>query len=921
MKAWITNLFRGTRRAAPVRKPFPAPSVELLEARTVPAAQLLPDLHVLADDLSDYEVFTQGERTLIRFSTTMANGGQGAFEIRGANPPEVVGELERVYQRIYNDDGTFGDRAAGTFEYHPGHGHVHYSGFAQNRLRVRGPNGEVGEVVATGDKTSFALLDLRHYAPGLPGSPTNSVYGSGGRVQGISVGWADVYNRFLEGQNIDITGVRPGDYWLEVEADPNNAVVELNETNNVTRIPITIRADEVPFAGLDVISSTPAGATAGPVNNVQITFRKAVDPTTFTAADVSFTRDGESVEVTGVAPVAGSNNTKFTISFATQTRVATYYMNIGPDITASDGDVLDQNRNEVGGEQADVYTAIFAITTPRVVAGPDAYGYRLTAPVAFEDVNLEPGQTGVFTALDNVDDGAAAIDLGTNTFNFYGVNYTGANKLFVSSNGLISFGSAFTAYDNDNLTSGPEQPVIAVLWDDWRTDGGSDDRVLYRFDDANGDGRAERLVIEWSNIRSYGAGTDDGATFQAILNLNTGTRAGDVVLNYADLTVSDPNYDDGGAATVGIKAAGVQGDSRLLGALNGSSPYIREGGAVRFAVAPPSPAITPTYVVSAAANSSAPGALTSVRVTFSNAINPSTFTAADVSAFVGPDGAPAGAVTGVTAVAGSGNRQFDITFAGLTAVGAYSLTFGPQITDTTGRRMDQDRDWIGGEAGADSYTAEFSVVYAYRAVATNLEQIDLVAGAPGVVTVVDGQDDGAAAFNLGANTFTIYGQTFSGTDLFISSNGLISFEHADDSYSNTNLTSEPHHPAIAALWDDWRTDANANDVVLATMQDLNGDGVMDRLVIEWTLYRFGASTTNSVRFQAILELNTGSRPGDVVLQYFDLNVGNSAYNNGASATVGIKDDGAQGDNRLLVSFDKTTNGLVGEGRAVRLTVS
>ena len=261
-------------------------------------------------------------------------------------------------------------------------------------------------MVATGDKTSFALLDLRHYAPGLPGSPTNSVYGSGGRVQGISVGWADVYNRFLEGQNIDITGVRPGDYWLEVEADPNNAVVELNETNNVTRIPITIRADEVPFAGLDVISSTPAGATAGPVNNVQITFRKAVDPTTFTAADVSFTRDGESVAVTGVAPVAGSNNTKFTITFATQTRVATYYMNIGPDITAADGDVLDQNRNEVGGEQADVYTAIFAITTPRVVAGPDAYGYRLTAPVAFEDVNLEPGQTGVFTALDNVDDGA-----------------------------------------------------------------------------------------------------------------------------------------------------------------------------------------------------------------------------------------------------------------------------------------------------------------------------------------------------------------------------------------------------------------------------------------------------------------------------------------------------------------------------------
>ena len=485
---------------------------------------------------------------------------------------------------------------------------------------------------------------------------------------------------------------------------------------------------------------------------------------------------------------------------------------------------------------------------------------------------------------------------------------------------MISFGAAFTAYDNDNLTSGAEQPVIAVLWDDWRTDTG-DDRVLYRFDDANGDGRAERLVIEWSNVRSFGAGTGDGATFQAILNLNTGTRAGDVVLNYADLTVSDPNYDDGGAATVGIKATGVQGDSRLLGSLNGSSTYIREGGAVRFAVAPPSPAITPTYVVSAAANSTAPGDAHERPRDVQQRDQPLHVHGGRRRArFVGPDGAPAGAITGVTAVAGSGNRQFDITFAPLTTAGEYRLTFGPQITDTTGRHMDQDRDWIGGEAGADSYTAEFSVAYAYRAVATQLEQIDLVAGA-GVVTVVDGQDDGAAAFDLGDNTFTIYGQTFSGTDLFISSNGLISFEHADSSYTNTNLTSQPHHPAIAALWDDWRTDANANDVVLATMQDLNGDGVMDRLVVEWTLYRFGTNTTNSVRFQAILELNTGSRPGDIVFNYFDLTTGDSDYDNGASATVGIKDDGEQGDNRLLVSFDKTTNGLVGEGRAVRLTVS
>ena len=71
--------------------------------------------------------------------------------------------------------------------------------------------------------------------PPGPGSPQ---FLNCGQIQGISVGWADVYDRGLEGQSIEITNVPDGNYWLEVVVDPDNHIIESNENNNVTRIQI-----------------------------------------------------------------------------------------------------------------------------------------------------------------------------------------------------------------------------------------------------------------------------------------------------------------------------------------------------------------------------------------------------------------------------------------------------------------------------------------------------------------------------------------------------------------------------------------------------------------------------------------------------------------------------------------------------------
>ncbi len=108
-----------------------------------------------------------------------------------------------------------------------------------------------------------------------------------------------------------------------------------------------------------------------------------------------------------------------------------------------------------------------------------------------------------------------------------------------------------------------------------------------------------------------------------------------------------------------------------------------------------------------------PSGVSSVRVTFDNSIQPTTFTPADVVQFTGPSGSIP--VTAVTVVAGSSNRQFDLTFATQSALGAYTLVLGPNISDSSGRPMDQNGNGTNGENPADRFSTSFTLVSAAAA--------------------------------------------------------------------------------------------------------------------------------------------------------------------------------------------------------------
>lgn len=94
----------------------------------------------------------------------------------------------------------------------------------------------VGRVVARSEKVSFCIRNSLPYNPRLPGfNPISEYSECEGDVQGIGIGWMDVYGKNLPGQWIDITDVPGGRYWIESVVDPYNRIKESNEKNNISR--------------------------------------------------------------------------------------------------------------------------------------------------------------------------------------------------------------------------------------------------------------------------------------------------------------------------------------------------------------------------------------------------------------------------------------------------------------------------------------------------------------------------------------------------------------------------------------------------------------------------------------------------------------------------------------------------------------
>jgi len=105
-------------------------------------------------------------------------------------------------------------------------------------------NGMLDQVVASSGKVSYCLRDIRRNAEAEQIDRAGFTSCSPDR-QGLSVGWTDVYQYYLAGQSIDITGLEDGTYALMSTADPLNLIQESDETNNGIVIYLEIQGTKV----------------------------------------------------------------------------------------------------------------------------------------------------------------------------------------------------------------------------------------------------------------------------------------------------------------------------------------------------------------------------------------------------------------------------------------------------------------------------------------------------------------------------------------------------------------------------------------------------------------------------------------------------------------------------------------------------
>ncbi|HZO84838.1 MAG TPA: lysyl oxidase family protein [Verrucomicrobiae bacterium] len=131
--------------------------------------------------------------------------------------------LDVNIKNVGNSDLEIGDPAARPelFAWSDCHGHYHLNGLATYRILT--PS---GRQVARTYKQGFCLRDDEPNTSNVRPRKYTCEF------QGISAGWQDSYDKSLDCQWVDVTGIPAGTYNLEIRVNTQRALRESNYSNN-----------------------------------------------------------------------------------------------------------------------------------------------------------------------------------------------------------------------------------------------------------------------------------------------------------------------------------------------------------------------------------------------------------------------------------------------------------------------------------------------------------------------------------------------------------------------------------------------------------------------------------------------------------------------------------------------------------------
>lgn len=225
-----------------IADPAPRPRTSVVE--------LLPDLEQRPPaDLSLKTETRHGRRHfLLGFDSATDNVGLGPVVIaaRRANERVPFMRASQIVRLAAGGRRTYPRVGILKYVYSPSHSHWHVMGFQRYELRRASDLA----VLRRDRKSGFCLADHWAHAPGRflnePRLPVFKGYCERGRpdalavYQGTSVGYTDRYPSHFHGQNLDLTGIDPGDYVLVHRANRSLLFRELRYENNAASLRIRI---------------------------------------------------------------------------------------------------------------------------------------------------------------------------------------------------------------------------------------------------------------------------------------------------------------------------------------------------------------------------------------------------------------------------------------------------------------------------------------------------------------------------------------------------------------------------------------------------------------------------------------------------------------------------------------------------------
>ena len=232
------------------------------------------------------EVAPDGTELLaLRFEGYVTNLGGGPLDLSGnpqlSDPADPTSH--DVWQRALTTSGDWVQLTKPPVRYETAdtHNHFHLMGVMAYSLWD-----ETGTLhIRPSEKVGFCLVDSEHL-PERHSQPSVQRYEQSelrtcmvnnpdtqSLRMGVSAGWRDIYHRDMVFQWVDVSDVTPGVYRIGVQADPNDVVVESDETNN--GVALSEMVSSVPGY---VAESQVVKAKRGETVDIELTFRRYGSP-------------------------------------------------------------------------------------------------------------------------------------------------------------------------------------------------------------------------------------------------------------------------------------------------------------------------------------------------------------------------------------------------------------------------------------------------------------------------------------------------------------------------------------------------------------------------------------------------------------------------------------------------------------------